>query len=92
LIIVALVKTRERFMGIGQVLTMPLFFVSNAIYPIDIMPPWLRVCAKVNPQSILPVGKKRREPVTWTETTCTSFLHVARAPAGKGDTSLDAFR
>lgn len=49
LIIAALVKTRERFMGIGQVLTMPLFFASNAIYPIDIMPPWLRVCAQVNP-------------------------------------------
>ncbi|MDP4078684.1 hypothetical protein [Acidovorax sp. A1169] len=26
-----IVKTRERFMGIGQVLTMPLFFASNAI-------------------------------------------------------------
>jgi ABC-2 type transport system permease protein len=43
------VKTRERFMGIGQVLTMPLFFASNAIYPIDIMPRWLRMAARVNP-------------------------------------------
>jgi len=25
-------------MGIGQVLTMPLFFASNAIYPVAIMP------------------------------------------------------
>jgi ABC-2 type transport system permease protein len=49
LIIASLVKTRERFMGIGQVLTMPLFFASNAIYPIEIMPPWLRVCALANP-------------------------------------------
>ena len=39
LIIACLVKTRERFMGIGQVMTMPLFFASNAIYPIAIMPP-----------------------------------------------------
>src|SRR6266568_4285355 len=38
LIIACLVKTRERFMGIGQVLTMPLFFASNAIYPIVLMP------------------------------------------------------
>ncbi len=30
------VKTRERFMGIGQVLTMPLFFASNAIYPLSL--------------------------------------------------------
>ena len=51
LIIAAIVKTRERFMGIGQVLTMPLFFASNAIYPLAIMPPWLRVVARVNPLS-----------------------------------------
>jgi ABC-2 type transport system permease protein len=51
LIIAALVKTRERFMGIGQVLTMPLFFASNAIYPLSIMPPWLHTVARVNPLS-----------------------------------------
>ena len=34
LIIACLVKSRERFMGIGQLMTMPLFFASNAIYPI----------------------------------------------------------
>ena len=49
LIIACLVKTRERFMGIGQVMTMPLFFASNAIYPIAIMPAWLRVVARGNP-------------------------------------------
>lgn len=49
LIIACLVKTRERFMGIGQVLTMPLFFASNAIYPIAIMPGWLQAIARVNP-------------------------------------------
>ncbi len=49
LIIACVVKTRERFMGIGQVLTMPLFFASNAIYPIGVMPGWLRLIARVNP-------------------------------------------
>jgi len=49
LIIACLVKTRERFMGIGQLLTMPLFFASNAIYPIAIMPRWLQAFAHVNP-------------------------------------------
>ena len=38
LIIACFVKTRERFMGIGQVLTMPIFFASNAIYPLSLMP------------------------------------------------------
>ena len=47
--IACIVKTRERFMGIGQVLTMPLFFASNAVYPVSIMPGWLKVLAHVNP-------------------------------------------
>jgi len=51
LIIACLVKTRERFMGMGQVLTMPLFFASNAIYPIAVMPGWLQALARVNPLS-----------------------------------------
>jgi ABC-2 type transport system permease protein len=51
LIIACLVRTRERFMGIGQVLTMPIFFASNAIYPIDMMPAWLKAIARANPLS-----------------------------------------
>ena len=49
LIIACIVKTRERFMGIGQVLTMPIFFASNAIYPLSLMPPWLNAVSHVNP-------------------------------------------
>jgi len=49
LVIACIVKTRERFMGIGQVMTMPLFFASNAIYPIAMMPRWLQVIAGGNP-------------------------------------------
>ena len=53
LIVACLVKTRERFMGIGQVLTMPLFFASNAIYPITLMPGWLQRIAQANPLTYL---------------------------------------
>jgi ABC-2 type transport system permease protein len=49
LVIACIVKTRERFMGVGQVLTMPLFFASNAIYPTAIMPGWLRSVSHCNP-------------------------------------------
>ncbi len=49
LIVACVVKTRERVMGIGQVLTMPLFLASNAIYPVALMPGWLRVIAGINP-------------------------------------------
>ncbi|NTV09345.1 MAG: ABC transporter permease [Zoogloea sp.] len=53
LVIACIVKTRERFMGIGQVLTMPLFFASNAIYPLDLMPDWLQTVARMNPLTYL---------------------------------------
>ncbi|HTX17296.1 MAG TPA: ABC transporter permease [Bacteroidota bacterium] len=56
MIIAAVVKTRERFMGIGQVITLPLFFASNAIYPIDIMPTWLQIVARLNPLSYMVDG------------------------------------
>ncbi|MCE5316906.1 MAG: ABC transporter permease [Parachlamydia sp.] len=49
LIVACIVKKRERFMGIGQVLTMPLFFASNALYPIDLMPDWLKTLSSFNP-------------------------------------------
>jgi ABC-2 type transport system permease protein len=32
-------------------MTMPLFFASNAIYPLTMMPHWLQVVAKLNPLS-----------------------------------------
>jgi len=47
--IACILKTRDRVMGIGQILTMPMFFASNAIYPIAIMPGWLQVIAHINP-------------------------------------------
>jgi ABC-2 type transport system permease protein len=53
LVIACMVKSRERFMGIGQVLTMPLFFASSAIYPLAMMPNWLQVFAVLNPLTYL---------------------------------------
>jgi ABC-2 type transport system permease protein len=49
MLLAAVVKERERFMGIGQLIMMPLFFASSALYPLSIMPGWLRVIARVNP-------------------------------------------
>jgi ABC-2 type transport system permease protein len=49
IIVACLVKSREGFNGMGQLMTMPLFFASNAIYPIEIMPPWLQFVSHVNP-------------------------------------------
>ncbi|PZO35515.1 MAG: multidrug ABC transporter permease [Pseudanabaena frigida] len=49
IIVACVVKSREGFNGMGQLMTMPLFFASNAIYPIEIMPPWLQVISHINP-------------------------------------------
>ena len=47
--VASMMKTRERFMGLGQALIMPLFFASNALYPIELMPPALQRIAVLNP-------------------------------------------
>ncbi|MEA2300138.1 MAG: type transport system permease protein [Solirubrobacteraceae bacterium] len=49
MLIAACVRSRERFMGIGQLVMMPLFFASSALYPLSILPGWLHVVARVNP-------------------------------------------
>jgi ABC-2 type transport system permease protein len=49
--IAGLAMSRDRLMGIGQAITMPLFFGSNALYPVALMPDWLRVVSHVNPLS-----------------------------------------
>jgi ABC-2 type transport system permease protein len=49
--IAGLALSRERLMGIGQAITMPLFFASNALYPVSLMPGWLRVLSRGNPLS-----------------------------------------
>jgi ABC-2 type transport system permease protein len=49
MLLAAAVKERERFMGIGQLIMMPLFFASSALYPLAVMPGWLRAVARVNP-------------------------------------------
>jgi ABC-2 type transport system permease protein len=46
-----LVLKRDRMMGIGQAIMMPLFFASNALYPVSVMPGWLRVLNHINPLS-----------------------------------------
>lgn len=51
MLLASYLRTRDRMMGIGQAITMPLFFASNAIYPVALMPGWLQAVAVVNPLS-----------------------------------------
>ncbi|MEV5440708.1 ABC transporter permease [Streptomyces sp. NPDC052682] len=49
--IAGIVLSRDRLMGIGQAITMPLFFGSNALYPVSVMPGWLQAVSEANPLS-----------------------------------------
>ncbi|WP_239308042.1 MULTISPECIES: ABC transporter permease [unclassified Frankia] len=53
IVIAGLVLSRDRLMGIGQAIMMPMFFASNALYPVSIMPSWVRVVSYLNPLSYL---------------------------------------
>lgn len=40
-------------MGLGQVIILPMFFGSNALYPVNSMPPLLQLFASVNPMTYI---------------------------------------
>lgn len=83
-----LVRKRDRLMGIGQAITMPLFFASNALYPVDIMPGWLRALSTVNPLSYevnalrgLLIGTPTNWAVDVTVLVLAAVLGIAAASA-----------
>jgi ABC-2 type transport system permease protein len=51
--IAGIALSRDRLMGIGQAITMPLFFASSALYPVSIMPKWVQAISYVNPLSYM---------------------------------------
>jgi len=81
MILASLLKTRDRMMGIGQAITTLLFFASNAIYPISIMPRWLQIVSVANPLSYV-VDAMRALLLTGIYTglgdrsRCTWHLHI----------------
>jgi ABC-2 type transport system permease protein len=86
--IAGLVLKRDRLMGIGQAIMMPLFFASNALYPVAVMPGWLRLLNHVNPLSYevealrgLLIGSPARLPLDFAVTTGWAVLGVTCAGA-----------
>jgi ABC-2 type transport system permease protein len=88
--IASLVKTRERMMGFGQVMTMPLFFASSAIYPISIMPSWIKPIAYINPltysvdamRDMLATGNLHSLPLDFAVIVATTILFLVLASLG----------
>ena len=83
LTIASFFKTRERVMGIGQALTMPLFFASSAIYPISVMPTWIKAIATINPLSYIVDALRRMLLSGYTSTTplTTDILAIVLSTA-----------
>lgn len=86
--IAGLVLKRDRLMGIGQAIMMPLFFASNALYPVAVMPGWLQVINHVNPLSYevealrgLLIGTPARLPLDFAVTAGAAVIGVACAAA-----------
>lgn len=83
-------KTRERMMGIGQVITMPLFFASSAIYPISMMPAWIHPLAVINPltyvvnamRGLLVTGNLSSLPVDMLAILLATILFLVLAARG----------
>lgn len=81
--IAGIVLTRDRLMGIGQAITMPLFFSSNALYPTSVMPGWLQPVSKVNPLSYevdglrgLLIGTSAHVGLDFAVLLCASILSI----------------
>jgi ABC-2 type transport system permease protein len=49
--VAARVQQMQSFMALNQMLLMPLFFLSGALYPLSQLPVWLRVLTRLNPIS-----------------------------------------
>lgn len=49
IVFASFLRRRERFMGVIQLITMPFFFASNALYPVDAMPQILQDVTRINP-------------------------------------------
>ncbi|MFE9425032.1 ABC transporter permease [Kitasatospora sp. NPDC006697] len=89
--IAGVVLTRDRLMGIGQAITMPLFFGSNALYPVSLMPGWLQVISKANPLSYqvdalrgLLIGTKAHLPLDFGVLALATVLGIAAASSLMG--------
>jgi ABC-2 type transport system permease protein len=77
--IASVVKTRERMMGFGQVMTMPLFFASSAIYPISIMPSWIKPIVYINPLTYVVEAMRALLATGDLHTLPLDFLVIAAA-------------
>jgi ABC-2 type transport system permease protein len=59
LMMAARIKQFQSFMALTQMLVMPLFFLSGALYPLNGLPTWLSVLTRIDPLTYI-VGPMRQ--------------------------------
>jgi ABC-2 type transport system permease protein len=47
--VAARIKQMQAFMGVMQMIVMPMFFISGALYPVSHLPGWLAVLNRIDP-------------------------------------------
>lgn len=79
-------KSWESHIAVGNLLNLPLMFTSSALYPVTLMPEWLRVVAVLNPlthgielmRQALILGMAYSSPeVLWHLSILTAFAMAA---------------
>jgi ABC-2 type transport system permease protein len=68
----ARIKQFQAYMALNQMLLMPLFFLSGALFPLGNLPAWLQVLTRINPLTYA-VDPVRREV----------FAHLTMSPAAR---------
>ncbi|MEX0764291.1 MAG: ABC transporter permease, partial [Nitrosopumilaceae archaeon] len=73
-VVAATAKSQETFWGIINFLGMPLFMLSPALFPLELLPSWLAFVAKLNPvtYSVLLI----REMMTGTVQTVSLAMEI----------------
>jgi ABC-2 type transport system permease protein len=74
----ARIKQFQAFMALTQMLVMPLFFLSGALYPLNGLPAWLSVLTRIDPLTYI-VGPMRH--AVFSHLTMPAVFEQRLAPA-----------
>jgi len=72
----ARIKQFQAFMALTQMLVMPLFFLSGALYPLTGLPAWLSVLTRIDPLTYI-VGPMRRAVFSYLTIPAGYEQHLA---------------
>jgi ABC-2 type transport system permease protein len=74
----ARIKQFQAFMAVTQMLVMPLFFLSGALYPLSGLPAWLSVLTRIDPLTYI-VGPMRHAVFSYLSMPAPFQEHLAPA-------------